>query len=538
MTEIEDPAILDPVDAVLNRYPPEFRKDALDRAHHLVIYGKDAPDLPGMVGDDKSPTFIEWKIDPIQHGLVFTKEEEGRQDIKSKQCVNFSLSDDGNARRIMHRFGRDLRYCFQTDSWYVWDGCRWRRDEIGLVREIAKNVMVRVVDEAENLDPASYGWKEHLKFAGKSLNKSRIDNAVSLAQSINAVVVDDLDRDGYLLNLRNGTLNLKTWEFTTHRRADLITKCAGVDYIPDADCPIWKSHLSKIFGGDAKFIDELQEIFGYCLMAGNPEEILLIAHGSGSNGKSKTKEALAFILGDYAVNLDAQSLMVQKYNNGPRSDIARLRGARLITANESEAGSRLAESKIKELTGADRVTARALYEAEQEFTMSGKILLCTNHKPKVYGQDPAIWRRLWLLPFEVTIPKDERDYHLQEKLQAEGSGILNWLLVGFRKYYIRGRLPDSERINAASRAYKADSDLLGEFLMDFEVTGNKEDYIPRSDLYNAYKLTVDSSEKPIPKNKFAMMIQERIGKAPARDREKGWCWVGIRRKNDGQQNIL
>jgi len=540
VTEIEDPTLpsarRDSVDEVLNRYPPEVRKDTLDRAHRRVIYGKDAPDLPGKIEEDKSPMFIEWKIDPIQHALVFQKEEESRQDLKSKTCVNFSLSDDGNARRLMHRYGRDLRYCFQTEAWYVWDGQRWKRDEIGLIREIAKDAMVRVSYEVENLDIDARG--EYLKFAAKCLNKSRIENAISLAQSINAVVVDDLDKDGYLLNVKNGTLNLKTWEFSTHHQADLITKCAGVDYIPSADCPVWKAHLSKIFGGDAKFIDELQEIFGYCLMAGNPEEIILIAHGSGSNGKSKTKETLAFIMGDYSVNLDAQSLMVQKYNNGPRSDIARLRGARLITANESEAGSRLAESKIKELTGADRVTARALYEAEQEFTMTGKIMLCTNHKPRVFGQDPAIWRRLWLLPFEVTIPKEERDYHLQEKLQEEGSGILNWLLVGFKKYYIRGRLPDSERINAASRAYKADSDVLGEFLMDFEITGKDSDHIPRSDLYNAYKLTVDPSERPIPKSKFAMMIQERIGRAPVHDREKGWCWVGIRRKNDGQQNIL
>lgn len=478
---------------------------------------------------------IDWKIDPVAHCLSFSPQENNRQCLKSKACKDYGKSDEGNGRRIIHRFGRDLRYCYHTESWYIWDGSRWKMDEIGLIREIAKNTMIRVSEEVEELELEKRA--EHLKFAARCLNKNRIDNAVSMAQSINAVHINDLDKDGFLLNVKNGTLDLKAWEFRPHKQTDLITKVAGVEYVPDADCPVWKSHLTRIFANDQTFISELQEIFGYCLIAGNPEEVILIAHGSGANGKSKTKEAIAYVLGDYAINMDAQTLMVQKNLSGPRSDIARLQGARFITANESEAGNRLAEGKIKELTGADRVTARELYQKEREFTMTGKIMLCTNHKPKVYGQDPAIWRRLWLIPFEVTIPENERDYSLSDKLNAEGSGILNWLLEGFKRYYTRGRLPASTKILEASRAYRSESDILGEFFAGYEITGKESDYISRADLYNSYKLTVDESEKPLPKGRFNTMIQERLGKIPKNIHEKGACWIGIKVKGSGQMEI-
>ena len=524
------------LDALLERLPEDFRDDVMRAGRHMAREGRDAPDLPSEPEENPATRHIEWRVDPITHRLAFDASEEARQDIRSKQCVDYSLSDMGNAQRIVHRYGRDLRYCYESGLWYIWNGSIWEADRRGLIYEIAKDTMIRVADEVEELDIDSRG--AYLKFAAGCLNKSKIENAIALSQSINAVLLEDMDKDGFLLNLKNGTMNLRTWQFTNHRQADLITRCAGVEYVPDADCPTWKAHLSKIFAGDQEFIGELQEIFGYLLMAGNPEEIILICFGSGANGKSVTKEVLSYVLGTYGVNMDAQSLMVQKNQSGPRGDLARLQGARLITSNESETNSRLAESKIKELTGNDKITARPLYQEEREFVMSGKIMLCTNHKPRVFGQDPAIWRRLWLIPFQVTILKEERDYSLIDKLKAEGPGILNWLLVGFKKYSNRGRLPDSKKINAASQEYKSESDVLGEFLAGYEITGKDEDcLISRADLYAAYKMSVDQSEKPITKSKFNAMMQERIGKAPIQIHGRGLCWIGITVKKEGQTTI-
>jgi putative DNA primase/helicase len=477
----------------------------------------------------------EYRISPVSpHLLTFRNREEVEaiQTHKTHACLLFGLSDVGNAQRLVHRFGKDLRYCYQTKSWYVFDGTVWKEDSTGLVYEIAKYTAIKIIDESE--DQIS---SQRAIFAGKSLAKARIESMIGLAESTIPILIDTLDSNPYLLSLPNGIIDLKKWEFREHRRDDFVTMIAGAAYDPDATCPIWEAHLMKIFDGDKWLISELQEYFGYILSGENLEEILLIAYGSGSNGKSVTKEILSFVLGDYAKNAAPETLMTRKDNSAPRPDIARLRGARFIAVNEGEVTSRFSEGTIKSLTSPDRITARELFQKEIEFTMSGLIFFATNHKPRVFGQDYAIWRRLKLIPFTHTIDDQEKDLSIKEKLRGEASGILNWLLTGYRRYIDRGRLPKSQKIDAASKAYKQESDVLGEFLSGYIISGEDQDVIPRSDLFNSYKLSLDTSEKPIQKRMFNDMIRERLGREEIQIKGKGWCWSGIHAKESKQGTL-
>jgi putative DNA primase/helicase len=451
-------------------------------------------------------TVTIWQFNPVHHRLVFTTAEEGRQNRKSLQCKEFPRSDLGNAQRFALRFGRDARYCHPFNSWFVWSGRRWRRDNSGLIYEIGKDVVLRLGDEAplyefDSERTAAFKW------AAGSQSKGAIENLVALSRSSLPISPDELDRDPLLFNTTNGTLNLQTMEFREHRQQDFITKLAGVGYDPIAPCPLWKDHLELVFNDDNEFINGFQEICGYSLIHGNPEQLMFILYGTGKNGKTVTLETLAHAWGEYAVNIAPESLMKRRNNDGPRGDIARIAGAHLITSSEGEDGARLSESIVKMLTGGDRVTVRNLYEKEFEFTPPGKIWLSTNHKPVILGTDIAIWRRLWLIPFNVTIPEEKRDTHIVDKLALEGSGILNWCLVGLKRYLDNGKLPQPVQIAKASETYRDESDLLGEFITDRCVMQGE---VERRILLAEYKSWCnDVNEKPVSSRRFASLLRDR-----------------------------
>ena len=264
-----------------------------------------------------------WQFDPVHHRLVFTASEKGRQDRKSLQCREFPRSDLGNTQRFTLRFKRDVRYSFPFKSWFIWDGTRWQQDNQGLVYEIGKEAVFRLGDEAPLYDSEAERTAA-FKWAASSQSKSAIENLVALSRSSLPISPDELDRDPYFYNTVNGTLNLKSMEFTGHRQEDYITKMAGGVYVPEANCPLWQDHLRLVFNNDDEFITGFQEMCGYSLIPGNPEQIMFILHGTGKNGKSVTLETLSRVWGEYAVNIAPESLMQRRNNEAPRGDIARI----------------------------------------------------------------------------------------------------------------------------------------------------------------------------------------------------------------------
>ena len=271
----------------------------------------------------------------------------------------------------------------------------------------------------------------------------------------------------WLLNVRNGTIDVGTGEFREHRQENMITKIANVDYDPQADCPVWKQFVREIMGCKGDLIHFLQTAAGWALSRDTSEQTMFILYGTGANGKSTFLNTIMHLLGDYAIATFTETFM-RKNGDQNTNDVARLRGTRFVTTTEAEQGRRLSEPIIKQITGNDRMTARFLYGEYFNFVPTCKIFLATNHKPVIKGTDHGIWRRIKLIPFTTRILDEKQDKRLDEKLKAEASGILNWLLEGTYRWR-KERLRVPAAILHATDEYRGEMDVIGNFLKEWNV---------------------------------------------------------------------
>jgi putative DNA primase/helicase len=435
-----------------------------------------------------------------------------------------SLTDLGNARRLVIAAGNDIRFCHTTKKWLVWDRTRWVKDQTGGIVRLAKNCVRDILIEAllvgDDKQRAALVTHEQ-----RSEAQPRIKAMVSLAESEPGIPIqlEELDRDPLLFNCANGTLDLRTGKLREHRREDLISKIAPVEFDPAAVCPGWIDFLYRVTAGSIELGKFLQRIVGYCLTALTIEQVLFLLYGRGANGKSTFLETLRWIFGDYAAQCDFATFLLAK-GQSIRNDVARLNGARFVTAIESDAGKRLAETLVKTVTGGDTVTARFLYAEHFEFQPTFKLFLATNHKPRITGQDDAIWRRIRLIPFTVTIPKAERDGHLPEKLKAEAPGILNWALDGLKAWQVHG-LTEPDAVASATGDYRESQDALAHFL-EAKCTIRPEAEERASELYRAYKdWTEAAGEFRLTQRDFSSTMSER-GFVKKRG-NAGFVWYGV-----------
>lgn len=375
-------------------------------------------------------------------------------------------TDLGNAARLIRDHGVLLRFVWAWQSWLVWDTTRWEVSA-ARAREAAKLMAREIYKEAAQLsDPAEQ--MALLKWARTSQNKQRLDAALWTAASDPRILapVDALDADPWILNVHNGTVDLLTGELKPHDRNKLCTRLAPVPFDPSATCPTWHAFLHRIFAGDEDLIRFIQRAVGYSLTGHTSEQCVFIAWGEGANGKSTLLNTLAHVLGDYASEAAPETFTEQRRQAGQASpEIARLRGARFVTTIETGEGQRLHEALVKSATGGEKLTTRQLYGEFFEFTPAFKIWLATNHKPAIRGTDEGIWRRLRLIPFQVTIPESERDKGLPFRLLREASGILNWAIQGCLEWQRDGLSPP-ESVRAATHSYRLEQDALGRFLSE------------------------------------------------------------------------
>jgi putative DNA primase/helicase len=359
--------------------------------------------------------------------------------------------------------------------------------------------------------------REKLSGWARRLDTSKGVNALlSLARSELGLVrpADSFDRNPYLLNTGSGIVDLKTGEVSVNDPEAMMTKIAPCFYNPGGACPQWLSFLDTIMGGNAQLIEYLQRVGGYSLTGDTGEQCLFLLYGSGANGKSTFLEVIWRLLGDYANKANPETFMSHT-GDGPRPDVARLRGARFVSTVETEDGKKLAEGLVKQLTGGDAIVARFLYKDEFEFVPQFKLFLATNHKPTIRSTDYAIWRRIRLIPFVVQIPETQRIKNLALKLvREEGSAILAWFVQGCLDWQGMG-LCDPPEVKAATTDYRKQQDLLEPFIQDCcEMVPNAE----TKDLYRAYAAWADSNgEHPISSRRFSMLLTERgvtsLGKA-------------------------
>jgi putative DNA primase/helicase len=303
------------------------------------------------------------------------------------------------------------------------------------------------------------------KWAKRSEAAPSITNMVRLTRGMPGVVTGhrDLDAHPWLLNVINGTINLKNGALLAHDPEHLLTKQAPVIYDPNATAPLWEECLQR-WQPDPAVRSYLQRLIGSAA-TGHPVEEVSINIGGGNNGKGKFYGAVAGVLGTDYVVVPHKSLLVAQRHEQHDTVKADLFGARMALAAETEAGDRLDEAKVKELTGGDQLAARRMHEDPWQFMPSHTLILHTNYRPRIRGGDEGIWRRVRLVPWNVTIPAKERDKFLAAKLAKEASGILNWIIAGCTAWQTEGLNPPAS-VTEATAAYRHEEDHLGRFLAD------------------------------------------------------------------------
>jgi putative DNA primase/helicase len=438
---------------------------------------------------------------------------------------SIQFTDSTNAARLIKEHGRNIRYNKAWKKWVVWNGKFWETDDSGALvhekgLETARNIydeIIKTDDHRERMDIERYGML--------SESVRRRESSVKAAQWVNAVNIksDDLDPDPWLLNVKNGTINVITGEFTEHRQENMITKFANADYDPAADCPLWKQFIREIMGYKVDLINFVQTAAGWSLTGDISEQTMFILFGSGANGKSTFLNTIMYLLGDYAPSTNTDTFM-KKTGDQNTNDLARLRGTRFVTTTEAEQGRWLSEPLIKKITGNDQMTARFLYGEFFTFTPTFKIWMATNHKPVIKGTDHGIWRRIKLIPFTTRIEEQKQDKDLEMKLRNEASGILNWLLEGAARWK-RERLQAPAVVLNATDEYRGEMDVIGNFLKE----RCREDFdsaIRIRELYKAYSdWCGDNNEHAVSERFFTLRLKD-MGYEQGRTAEARF-WSGI-----------
>lgn len=399
------------------------------------------------------------------HDLLDEMLKRGRQADESAEAIDrpIEYADESLALRFTAQHEHDLRYVHLWGRWLRWDGRRWRTDEtletFDLARAIARAASAEIV---ERNGPA--------KVASSVASAKTIAAIERLARADrrHATRTEDWDADPWLLNTPGGTVDLKTGRLRPHAREDLITKITAV--APGGACPLWLAFLDRVFRSDQELIAFAQRMLGYSLTGSIRDHALFFLYGTGGNGKGVFLNTWHKIMGDYSCIASMETFVASKTERHP-TDLAMLRGARAVMAQETEQGQRWAESRIKALTGGDAISARFMRQDFFTFEPAFKLMIAGNHKPSLRNVDEAVRRRFNLVPFTVTIPKAERNPNLPQKLEAEWPGILAWAIEGCLEWQRIGLAPPPAVLDA-TEGYLADEDAIGRFLDERCETGD------------------------------------------------------------------
>ncbi|TKB74205.1 MAG: hypothetical protein E8D46_10165 [Nitrospira sp.] len=445
-----------------------------------------------------------------------------------EQPPRLRLTDVGNGQLFARQHREHIRYCYPLRSWFVCNGASlWEPCAGNLIAQLAKASIVSLYDEVQR-ETDDERRKRLAAHAVKSESVQRLQAMIDLARSEPGIAISPnaFDADPWLFSVVNGVLDLRTSTFRERQRGDLITKQSSVAFDPSASCPTWLQFLARIFRDDHELIGYIQQVTGYCLTGLTVEQAFFLLWGSGSNGKSTLLKVLLKLFGAYGLQTPADTFLSRTQDGRATPDLARLQGARLVVAIESDEGCRLAEGTIKQMTGGDNITARRLYAEVIEFEPTHKILFATNHKPRVRDNTHAMWRRMRLIPFEVQIADHEQDPALADKLLLELPGILNWALAGCLAWQSAGRLRAPELVVAATQAYREEQDILDDFLQERTVAGPEES-TRFSELRQEYVAWAkEASDKAMTSKAFAAALTER-GYQPTR-RSNARYYTGLR----------
>ena len=473
---------------------------------------------------------LESRPSPSRDGATSARDGETRLPR------SFARTDAGNAELFAHHNGTTTRYDHRRAKWLIWEGHHWAEDADGKVARLAVETARARDRQAESIEELSERQAE-VKFAIQSENRARLEAMLAGARSLHPITArgDEWDRDPLLLGVRNGVVDLATGRLRPGGPGDNITLCTDIPFLVEARCPRWLAFLDEIFQESKELTDFIWRAVGYSLSGDISAQCVFLCYGQGANGKSVFLFVLRELLGSYAYNAPFST-----FELGSRAqitnDLAQLAGRRLVTASETNEGTRLNEARIKALTGGDPVTARFLYGEHFTFRPEAKIFLAINHLPVVEDLSFGFWRRVRLLPFGRTFTTDA-DPQLEEKLRRELPGILGWAVAGCLEWQARGLEPP-QSVMAATETYRETSDPLAEFIGAVLVTeearsvGAQEAYAA----YQAWARAQGMTEKEmLTRTAFGRKMSDRFG---SKKTKAGKRYLGVGLAADPVQEVL
>jgi putative DNA primase/helicase len=430
---------------------------------------------------------------------------------------NLIITEDSAATEFVERHGENLRYCHTNGAWFNFNVTHWQKDETGRALQLAR-VLARELSETQ--DAAKIAGLNKTGFTSGIERFSRNDPQV-------AVTFEYWDSDPWLLGTPGGTVDLRTDELSESNRNDAITKITAVAPL-DEDCPLWLKFLDDATGSDAEFIRFLQQWCGYCLTGVTREQALVFIYGTGGNGKSVFLKILTRVFGDYATTAAMDTFTSSKNDRHP-TELAKLLGARIVAAAETEADRSWAEARIKQLTGSDVISARFMHQNFFDYEPQFKMNVVGNHMPSLHNVDDAIKRRFNIVPFILKPKTPDKD--LENKLfDREAGGILNWMIKGCIDWQANG-LSRPDCVKAATKEYFDDQDLLGQWIeerCDVEL-GTKRLWDRSGDLYDSWNaFSSEAGESSITKTAFGSAMKKRGFKAKKIQNARAFRYIRLK----------
>lgn len=424
-----------------------------------------------------------------------TNQEEAKKKSSQIPPGSYIHSDLGNAQRLQTEWGHQIIHCPDL-GWFTYTAGRWTSGAHH-VKRLAQDT-IRAATKEIVLYPSEDTKSKFAKFRLRSENDANVSAALRSAETLDGIATEanDLDKHPYLLNVANGTVDLRSGKLLPFDPTQLLTQRIGLPYLSDAKAPRWEKFLDEVFSGNEDLVSFVHRAVGYSATGEISEQVLFFCHGDGANGKSTFIDALLFVLGEYAGMTAPGLLMMKRFDPHP-TELADLWRRRLVVTSEASEEKRLDEEKVKHLTGGDPIKARTMRKDFFEFMPTHKFWLTSNYLPIIRGTDTGIWRRQRLIPFNVifrdpgsdrVVGEPTKDLLLPAKLRAEAEGILAWIVRGAVEWYVTG-LRAPEAVTKASREYQEEMDLVGQFIVEACISDkNNEDLKGlSSSIYDAYE---------------------------------------------------
>ena len=429
------------------------------------------------------------------------------------QGKHFNLTDYGNAERMAKQYDDIIRYSPERKLWLIWTDKVWEWDIGGvriakLAKKVAREIYREAAAEADNEQR-----KELVKHALATERQIRIDAMIESLKSEPhiAIMLSKLDTNHWLLNVNNGTIDLKTGELKPHDKANLITELLPIDYDSAANSAEWNAFIDRIFNGNSELVGYIQKAMGYSITGDQSEQVFFFCYGKGFNGKSTLLNSCRLAMGNYATQVPPTAFMVDKAKRGgPDEAISSLKNKRLVCSTELEDGQRLSVSLLKRMTGGEPLWCERKFERGYNFQPTHKLWLSGNHEPVITDTSNSIWYRLKKIPFTVEIPESERHKGYAEKLAAaHAPAILTWLVQGCVEWVKSGGLGEPEAVKQAVAEYRAQQDILHDFIIEcchFE----KNAIVLTRELWEAYKTWCNENDTyQLGQRKFYERIREK-----------------------------